>query len=91
MTATATKAYRRYRKVAIFKQCEQIAGSDTRANKQGGEVPSKPKYVPTYAYKGGYPEDTVAEVKTTIDLLIKQAIEKGCTEEDMVKTLNGED
>lgn len=89
MPETAIKAYRRYRKVAIFRLREQIAGSDTRANAQGDEVPCKPRFRTYYAYEGGYPEDTVEAVKQSIDLLIRQAVARGCDEADMVETLNG--
>ena len=83
------RTYRNYRGVKIFRHKNMICGSDFKINAAGSSVPSKPKFNITYSYQDGYPCDTLDEVESDIDDLIKQALDRGdIAEKDMVDILN---
>ena len=65
-----------------------ICGSNFKINAAGNSVPVKPKFDTTYSYQDGYHCDTLEEVKSDIDDLIKQSINRGIPESDMVETIN---
>jgi hypothetical protein len=87
-TDTTERPYRRYRGVAIYRIKDLIIGSDIRELKNGDFQWCKPQYDIYFAFCGGYWEDSLKEVKESIDKLISDAIIHGCTEQSMVDELN---
>jgi hypothetical protein len=85
-----TKFGKKYRGVTIYKCWEQITGSDFKILKSGEVKDCKPKFeLLGYCWKAGYPNDTVEELKESIDKIL----DTFDTEEAMkecVEVLNGD-
>lgn len=82
-----TRCFKRYRGVAIFRNVEVFPGADFDITEDGRTIPRRPRKGDkqiTFSFVGGYPEDSVREVKQTIDELLSKAPDEAL----MVKTLN---
>jgi hypothetical protein len=77
-----------YLKVKIYSEMEMVPGSDLRENKAGELVPVKPKYIKRWFYIGGYKEDSMKEVKKSIDLILGECKKRGVDKESFVLGMN---
>ena len=67
-----------YLGVKIWKEREQIPGSDIKQLKNGRFVDCKPKYYdPVWKYAGSYPYSTLEEAKQSIDTILARCKEVG--------------
>lgn len=82
------RSYRTYRGVKIQRIKTMVCGSDFRIAENGRMVSTKPQYEVSFKYAGGYPSDTLDEVKADIDSIYAAMKLAKIDEDDFIRIMN---